>query len=216
MAADRPRIGITMRQTVAPGSGEVRDALARDWSRLFEAALPEACWLPIPNLGAAAVDFCRNWQLNGLILSGGDDIGATLERDATEQALIASFAGDGRPVLGICRGLQMLWTRAGGTLQKTAGHAGTRHPVTLVEPAWQKATGAEMVDANSYHANVLTGPLPDGWRTAATDPAGRPEAIVHVELPMAGLMWHPEREPTPARLDRMILRSLFLNRRNVP
>ena len=216
MADNRPRIGITMRQTKASGSAEVRDALARDWAGFMEKTLPESLWMPIPNLGAEAASYCRNWHLDGLILTGGDDIGATPERDATERSLIDYFFGCSKPVLGVCRGLQMLWTGAGGRLVKAGDHAGTRHAVTLTDPHWLASFGPGGVGVNSFHTNVLNGPLPMDWRCGAIDDDGRVEAIIHQRLPIVGVMWHPEREAAVSAIDRALFRSLFLTGKSSP
>lgn len=82
------RIGVTMREVHPHGYDEPRDALARNWGNFLGFVLPEVPWLPIPNLGGErAVAFCDQWRLNGLILTGGEDIGVSPMRDETEQAL---------------------------------------------------------------------------------------------------------------------------------
>ena len=91
---------------------------------------------PFPGVELAAL------RLDGLILSGGGDIdpaefGAAThpetaairpERDAAEFALVSAALGQGLPLLGICRGLQVLNVARGGTLHQhlpdVVGHAG--------------------------------------------------------------------------------------------
>ena len=70
------RLGITMRIVHAENYREPRDALAQDWHRFMAVAL-RLVWLPVPNLGPEdSRRFCERWRLDGLILSGGEDIGA--------------------------------------------------------------------------------------------------------------------------------------------
>ena len=74
MRNDDLRIGITMRVLQAEGYSEPRDALSQEWSGFLSAALPNAAWLALPNLGAGHIRaYCEMWSINRLILSGGED-----------------------------------------------------------------------------------------------------------------------------------------------
>ena len=200
------RIGITMRQIEAPDYDETRDALARDWARLMHAALPQALWMPLPNLGAASVDMARQWRLNGLILSGGNDLGAALARDESESALVSDFRSRQAPILGVCRGLQLLWTLAGGELGSTKDHAGSRHRVAPITPnPWLNRPRT----VNSYHTQALTGPEPAEARMIARTDDGAAEAVEFDQGRTLGIMWHPEREPEPEPQDLTMLQQLF-------
>ena len=82
------RIGLTMRVVAAQGYAEERDALAWDWHRFLATVFPDACWLSIPNLGNRVDDYVREWRIDGLILTGGNDLGSAPLRDMTEKALL--------------------------------------------------------------------------------------------------------------------------------
>ena len=69
------RLGLTMRVTDAVGYNEPRDSLAQDWAAFMAVVLPEAIWLPIPNLGTEVGRFVNEWELDGFILTGGNDVG---------------------------------------------------------------------------------------------------------------------------------------------
>ncbi len=193
------RIGVTMRVMAAAGYSEDRDALAQIWAPFLAVALPGALWLPVPNLGAAQVtDFCAGWGIDRLILSGGEDIGTVPRRDESELSLLAWAEARQIPVLGICRGMQLMGRRAGAALQPVTGHVATRHPL--------EADPNESV--NSFHALALTG-CPPGYRVLARAADGTIEAIRHLSLPWEGWMWHPEREAIPRRQDIDAMRSVF-------
>ena len=197
--AEALRIGLTMRVVEAQGYHEPRDALAQNWAAFLQAALPEAAWLPVPNLGAGeARAYCEAWGLNRIILTGGEDIGACAARDATELDLLA-WAGERRvPVLGICRGMQLLATQAGGKLRRVEGHVRQRHQLA-----------GEITHAvNSFHGMGLDG-CPPEYRVLATAEDGQIEAIAHRSLPWAGWMWHPERETEFSAGDMDRLREMF-------
>jgi putative glutamine amidotransferase len=130
-----------------------------------------------------------------VVLSGGNDIGECTDRDTTEKRLL-DFAQTNRlPVLGICRGMQMMGIWAGGRLAQVRGHAGQRHRLLAVEQPADLPS-----NVNSYHDWSLVG-CPEGFALVARSEDGGIEAIRHLHLPWEGWMWHPEREADFAEVD---------------
>lgn len=217
------RIGISMR-VVCSEYGETRDALARDWPTLLErlgrayAFAPE--WFLLPNIGEDCVSLARRYGIQGLLLTGGDDIGATPDRDVTESALLRWTAEEKLPVLGICRGAQMLARHAGAAplikVQRER-HVAVRHALEwrasgAHDSFWQRALpGRGDAEVNSYHAwGLLPDNCPDCLRIAAVCPEdGSVEAFCHATLPWLGIFWHPEREKNPCDMDMTLLYNLF-------
>lgn len=149
----------------------------------------------------------ENWlqviQPGALILSGGNDIGEYPERDATERYLLSWAEAKRVPVLGICRGLQMMAVWADADLVKKEGHVGSRHQLVVAtrKDEWP-------ANVNSYH-NLSLASCPDGFEVAAQAEDGSIEAIKHIELPWEGWMWHPEREVPFSPQDTKRLKRLF-------
>lgn len=206
------RVGLTMREVHAEGYEEPRDALARAWSWFLQAALPEAAWLPVPNLGPESAPlFCNRWGINALILTGGEDIGVSPARDATELALWRHFARNDLPILGVCRGLQLMWTQLGGGIELREGHIAVRHRVSYIpETSLDIESGAGEV--NSFHGFSLREPttaMRESVIVFARADDGSAEGVRFCSGRMAGIMWHPEREPTANSADISLVRRLF-------
>lgn len=205
------RIGITMRVVDAQGYCEPRDALARDWANYMAFALPGVPWLPVPNLGKASVEFAAAWRLDGLILSGGNDIGENSLRDTTERLLLEHFLGDGKPVLGICRGLQLLHSHLGGKLEKCdqATHVAAQHEVNISEdPSGTRWAGRRQV--NSFHRyGIRVDDLQPALQPLATTQDDWVEAARLEHSAALGLMWHPERDVRYSLKDRAMIQWLF-------
>lgn len=205
------RIGITMRAVDAEGYFEPRDALALDWASYMDFALPDVQWMPVPNLGKSVVDYADAWRLDGLILSGGNDIGENSLRDTTEQMLLEHFVEHGKPVLGICRGLQLLQTSLGGKLEKCdeATHVAAQHEVNISEdPSGTHWAGKRQV--NSFHQYGIRVPdLQPSLQALATTQDGWVEAARLENSAVLGLMWHPERDTPYSLEDRGMIQWLF-------
>jgi putative glutamine amidotransferase len=203
------RIGITMRVGQAAGSGESRDCLAQDWARYMAALAPDVAWVPIPNLGAAVAEFIQHWQLDGFILSGGNDLGTCPIRDKTENTVIDHAVRNALAVFGVCRGMQLLQQRGGGALSRCEPktHLAQKHTVHLRTDLLEfDAPGRATV--NSFHnwavpANTLA---PSLELLAASDD-GCVEAVRHRAAPIAAVQWHPERDGDnlQAQLDQNLL-----------
>lgn len=186
------RIGITMREASATDYHEPRDALARDWGAWMTRNLPEVAWLPVPNLAEGIVRFAEQWQLDGLILSGGEDPGGAPVRDRTEACLLDAAEARGWPVLGVCRGAQLLWQRGGGQLVPVPGHVDCRSEVRWTEGARTALDMEGVAEVRCYHRFGLAGSSDAGepWAYAKD---GTLEAFGNMALGRFGLLWHPER-----------------------
>jgi putative glutamine amidotransferase len=213
----RPLIGLTLGyDDRLPG----RHTLRQDYVRAVEAAgglplpLAPVAW---PDPGLALLD-----RLDGLLLTGGADVDPALygeeahprlrlvvrERDEFELALVREALARDLPVLGICRGLQVLNVAAGGTLiQDIPAQVGAAvdhdpdverwadaHEVE-VQPGsrLREVLGQDMVPVNSFHHQGVKR-VGEGLVVAATSP--RDGIIEAVEMPsrrfVLAVQWHPE------------------------
>jgi N5-(cytidine 5'-diphosphoramidyl)-L-glutamine hydrolase len=197
-------VAITQRIDNVAGRNELRDALDQRLVRWVS----EAGFIPVAVSNAMTdPDGIDRWlqtiRPDALILSGGNDVGEYPERDATESHLLSWAKTKQIPVLGICRGLQMMAVWAGTQLARVEGHVATRHHLSMQTPddAWPASV-------NSFH-NWGFHSAPAEFEVLARASDGSVEAIRHSTLPWEGWMWHPEREPVFSPRDTLRLRRLM-------
>ena len=200
------RIAVTQRVVVDCDHGERRDCLDQRWHPLLEEV--GAVIIPVPNGLTHVARWAATVRIEGVILSGGNSLShlpcatdTAPERDWIEHQLLDWAAVKCVPVLGVCRGLQMMANYLGASLVPIKAHAGTRHQV-------RTHAGLRMV--NSYHNYALPDTGADLEITpTAWDEVGYIEAFAHNRFPWMGIMWHPERETEPDDDDILILQKLF-------
>ncbi|GGX27217.1 gamma-glutamyl-gamma-aminobutyrate hydrolase [Streptomyces malachitofuscus] len=208
----RPLIGISTyaESGVRWGVWQLDAALLpAGYPRLVQRAGGLAAMLPpdAPERAAATVA-----RLDGLVVAGGPDVepvryGAEPDprtgpparaRDAWELALIEAALDHGVPLLGICRGMQLLNVALGGTLvQHLDGHAEVpgvfgRHPVKPVPGTRYAAAVPEETSVPTYHHQSVDR-LGTNLIPSAHAADGTVEAIELPGPPWAlGVQWHPE------------------------
>ncbi|WP_181860726.1 gamma-glutamyl-gamma-aminobutyrate hydrolase family protein [Streptomyces diacarni] len=175
-------IGITQRVQPANEFGERRDALDIRWPDFFAAC--GIAPVPLPNRPDLVLTVARESGVRGLVLSGGDDLavygGPSPHRDETENRLLAWAVEHDIPVLGVCRGMQIILRAYGTELTEVSDHVATRHTITQ---------GREV---NSYHRMAARAVLPPLRALAYSGDVV--EAVEHDHARVQGIMWHPERE----------------------
>jgi putative glutamine amidotransferase len=155
-------------------------------------------------------------RADAVLVTGGGDVAPALygepagdlvmevdpERDRVEVALVHAARRHGLPILGICRGIQLMAAALGGSLVEdlpTAGHAGhweeekQYQPVHTVEAdtgTLASAALAGAIEVNSIHHQAVADPGPE-LSASAWSSDGVIEAIEGEGA--LGVQWHPER-----------------------
>ena len=158
---------------------------------------------------------------DGFLFPGGHDLDPALygqnptdqcgtvcpQRDSMERKLFPLTLETGKPLLGICRGIQLFNVMLGGNLyqdiptecpsdvehHETPPYDKVAHPVTVEQgtPLYQ-AVGVTQMGVNSYHHQGIKA-LGKGLRVAAKAPDGMVEAVYLPDHPFAlAVQWHPE------------------------
>jgi putative glutamine amidotransferase len=223
MAEPRPAIAILT---------QVTDASYGLWNQPT-VVLPAAYAIELQRAGAIALALSPDRYLidhpdelldrvEGLIISGGGDVDPAVygaerhpetslvspERDAFELALTRRAIERDMPVLGVCRGIQVLNVAFGGTLlqhlPEHLGHGEHRrvagsfddadHDVRLTEGSLAAAAAGELLHATKSHHHQGIGELGSGL--VATGVSTLDDLVEAVELPdhrfVLGVQWHPE------------------------
>ena len=169
-------------------------------------------------------------EYDGLLICGGADISPSrygeeingaldidTERDNYEFDLMQKFLEAGKPILGICRGYQLINIFFGGSLIQhipTAndhrGEGDAVHTVDSADGSVLTAIYGSHFSVNSSHHQAINR-LGDGLRLVQiSDTDGVAEGIEHTSLPIIGVQWHPERTTlTRARPDTVDGLKLF-------
>ena len=212
MMTDKPKIGISLRVVQASNYDETRDALSQDWPSLLE----ELGFIPvfIPNTLGNLESFLKEVSLDGLVLSGGDNIGENQDRDETENKLLMHAIDKKIPVVGVCRGMQLINTYFGGKLAIVYStiHLTKKHSIKITDENFSSLFKSSSFHVNTYHKNmILTDELGEGLKPFAIFSKDNSiEGLFHEKLPIIGVMWHPERDPDFN--NKLILSTILKNK----
>lgn len=218
----RPVIGVSSRKIYFTHNDRPypRFGVSMHYCQAAEASGAAPLILPLsqqPDVLGRLLDLC-----DGLMLTGGFDIDPSLYgedphpkigeinplRDITEMILTKQALERDMPILGICRGMQILNVAAGGSLyqdlesqrdddtllhfQKLTEEYPS-HAINVAPGSWLHGiTGQQKVRINSYHHQAVKDVAP-GFRVTATAPDGVIEAMSHESREFChAVQWHPE------------------------
>ncbi len=218
---DRPTLALVHLRTVRPDAPRFQrelDELNDATARVAQASGWDVRWMASGEVPLAetlaAVD-----ASDAVVLMGGEDVDPALyggpatypgsghhdpESDAAHVAAVRRCVETRTPLLGICRGLQVLNVALGGTLVPHLPtvhrhrHEGddpfVRNRVTLDDGDLAAAVDAGQDVRCTHHQAVDR--LGDGLVVAARASDGVVEAVVHADAPVTGVQWHPEHPET--------------------
>lgn len=233
---DAPRIAFSLDNSLLGRVGitdvTYQRAMAKAGAQLVTLR-PDAAGAPEVNLEAVRA-LLREERIDGVLLTGGGDVDPNLYggssdetmlvhrlRDDFEIALIRGAREANLPILGICRGCQIINVALGGSVRnlRTEQDPDTRHLLLKGHPIElaPDSTLAKVLDATSLpkvislHGQAV-GELGDGVRIAATGPGSVTEAI-EADTPeqegwILGIQWHPELtldDPTQQRIFELLV-----------
>ena len=197
---NRPIVALSMR-TDLNRHGLRESRIEHSWftfvSELFS---QEPIVILIPNT-ITEFTFLSYFKPDLIVLSGGNDIAQSGEtengyktRDLIERELILS--NPNVPVLGVCRGFQLINTLLGGLVRQASNHAGTTHEVEITNN-FNISDYPSKFMTNSFHNWVINeSDLAENLEAIVKSHDGLIESARHKEKPWFMTMWHPERANT--------------------
>lgn len=219
-----------MRVVEAPAYIERRDAISHDCVHWLSGM--QHTPLLIPNCLSAPAAFLDEYGIDAVVLTSGNDVvprpgsheELAAERDFTEIEVLRYATERRIPVLGICRGMHIINRFFGGSVVADCrtqhpgaiNHVATEHAVEL-DTSFSGVASVRRIMTNSYHNQAVS---PDGVGTglkvfARCIDDGLVEGLMHAELPILAVQWHPERPNPAATVDQAIIDKLFAKRRAV-
>jgi len=228
-------IGLTGRETTVYGQPAVYDNL--DYVRYLRAADPDILCMILPTLSASEAESYAS-LLDGLCITGGEDLSPSLydqEKDPSttvyadsafdesDLLLFHAFEKVNKPILGICRGIQLINVACGGDLiqdipsilntehnqrrlKPQKGDYDTSHSVHLVQGTRMYGLFGSTCTVNSFHHQAIDTPAP-GFTVSAYSSDGIIEGIEKNRI--LAVQWHPERLQKDSKM--IALAKLFLN-----
>lgn len=202
-------------------------------------AIVRAGGIPVMTLAGDAEDYAE--IADGIVFTGGRQdilpslygdenrkaLGCDPELDEFERKLFDAFYKKKKPILGICRGHQLVNVVLGGTMiqdipdeiPQRSAHLGEEignipvHPVKVTPGSLLHSLFGGEIKTNSHHHQAVKD-CGKGLIVSGITDDGVIEAIEHESLPVFGVQWHPERqvgEENPDLTNMMPLFEYFVN-----
>ena len=189
-------IAITQRLDHIKDYNELRDCLDVRWYSFLKKI--NYSLIPLPNLSTAiSLELLNKMKINGIILSGGNSLSsyssnnniASKIRDRFERKLIKFSLDNNIPILGVCRGMQMLNVYFKGSLISIKDGK-KRHKLISVKNKFKLPE-----NVNSFHDwGISKETMSKNLTAIAHDTSNNIEAFMHKKKKIIGIMWHPERD----------------------
>ncbi|MBI2498712.1 gamma-glutamyl-gamma-aminobutyrate hydrolase family protein [Candidatus Woesearchaeota archaeon] len=203
--------------------GANRDALEQDYVSYYEKF--GITLIPVSNNSKNIEEYFK-LPIHGIILSGGNNVNPKLynqeakypsdfsiNRDNIEKKLLELAIHKKLPVLCECRGSQFLNVFFGGSLiqnlkeELNTNHIAVTHIIKITYKEVSSFLGKTETKVNSFHKQGFTKKeLSKKLKVFAIAEDGVIEGIYHPDYPIAGILWHPERDNSDKELDEKLIK----------
>jgi len=183
----------------------------------------------IPNTSKNIKFYFDNFPISGIILSGGNNVNPKLygseseagssvsdSRDETENNMLKIAIDNKIPVLGICKGMQLINVFFEGRLDniengigKDIKHVRTNHKIDITDDKFSRILGKESEVNSTHNKGIDSNLLSPKLKAFASSSDGIIEGIYHPSLPIVGIQWHPERKSPDEEINKKIISSFL-------
>jgi len=206
------KIAITPRLITNESYFEIRDALDIRWAKLFEMLN----FLPIilPTHYNKINSFFDSIDIGGIILTSGNDLYSVNQnelsnkRDIFEKNLIKYAVKNNIPLLGLCRGFQIIAEYYGCKVEKCKEHVGVEHSLHISDESRFKNDLSKIKKIRCYH-NYSIKKINNNFIISARSEDGVIEAFEHKDNNIFAQMWHSEREEPLDKYKLKIIKEFF-------
>jgi len=207
-------LGITQRIDEFKDYGEVRDSLDHRLYNFFYQIGYQS--IPLSNT-MRAKDILENIRINALVLSGGNDVNFqnknrnkfSLIRDRFEKELISISIKKKIPILGICRGMQLLNVYFGGSIKKIQHHSKKNNKIKFSETMGFIKRKKSLIVPCYHNWGMEKNDISKKLDILAESEDGKVECIKHRKYRIYGIMWHPERRSKKNSFEQKLIKNFL-------
>lgn len=206
------KIFISQSINIVKSYKEKADTLSAEWVNYFFKIRPDILLIPVPNNPDKVEEMFYFLKPQGLILSSGNDIKEFKERDHTEKKLIDIFLNKKKPILGICRGMQLLNIYFGGKIKKNKknffgrNHSNSNHHVDISNFDYEK----KKITVNSFHDyGIHINDIAENFKIFASCDEKIVEGFYDFKKKVYAVQWHPERKTDSVDFDKSLINKVF-------
>jgi putative glutamine amidotransferase len=205
------KIAITQRLIENNSYYEIREALDINYCKFVQ-----ACGF-LPIVLSYEVDFKKYFdeiKIDGVMLTGGNDLNSinpndlSKKRDDFEKEILEYCISEDIPILGICRGMQLIAEYFGSHLIKVENEVNTRSKLLVNETSKYVKELKEIKEINSFH-NFAIENLSNDFIVSAKNNVNIIKAIEHKNKKIFAQMWHSEREKKFKNEEISLIRNFY-------
>jgi gamma-glutamyl-gamma-aminobutyrate hydrolase PuuD len=207
-------LGITQRIDEFNDYGEIRDSIDHRLYNFFSQIGYQS--MPLSNM-MRAKDILENLKINALVLSGGNDVNFqnknrnqfSLIRDKFEKELLSICIKKKIPILGICRGMQLINVYFGGSIKKIKNHSNKINKIKFCDKLNFVKKGKNLLVPCYHNWGLEKNDVSKSLDILAESVDGKIECIRHKKYKIYGIMWHPERRSKKNSLEQKIIKNFL-------
>ena len=211
-------IAITSRELYLRSKKRKKDFISKDWYKLAKNCDFEI--LPLKNSDHKSFQFLNKKKVKGIIFSGGGPITKNLgkisfnkdnsinsNRDVVETKLYRVCKKKNIPLLGVCRGMQVINLLEGGKIHKIRNHVSKIHDLKLKKNFTKKFQLPKKV--NSFHDYGIKRQFLARKLKEIGFINNYIEVFKHESKEIYGIMWHPERRSPQKKIGYKFIKQVF-------